>query len=312
MRKLLTMAVSLIFIAIFALSANANGQIGTEEINFDVDRCVNIAKEFVETYYESVYSDSVFVSPIDIQDENIEILINSKLAYDRAPRALLPCKSWDIEVSLVEYNVVDDMIFIELVAHIFYTTTGSTMLHNNSSGEYFTFIKSDNNFEIVSWLTSDLRGFDLSVYGYDGLFMNMEDYINLISSVTDYSEFVQNAVEYSSNNVKFLEDLDAQQKKKAQEISTVNTLINTPRWSYGLYHTNIYIDDIDDLGIQFNRSAMVEWALDNYFAQLPVSASYSVPYKNMYFPEYYSYDCTNFISHALIAEMRFPIILVKK
>lgn len=305
MKKLITMAVSLILMAVLAVSASASGQIGTEEINFDVDRCVDIAKDFIEDFYTAAYMGGEFDSDITIADEDFATIIQAKLQNKYAPRIITPCKSIAVTCKDVTTILDGNHLYIEIPIECVYVLTVDKKPFSFALVEYLLFNKVDNQFVLENWCSSDWSSFDMNLYGLElSDVYTMNDYIEWTKIPLDYSLYVEDAVQFSDNRVEFFYSKIESNIAESDDINTEihsDIIIQVPHYQYGIYNMSDYFYPIiTDTGWSFQRNEMASWAEDNYNKVSPIASNFS-PITYTRFELSGGYDCTNFASHALLA-----------
>ena len=306
MKKLLTMAVSLILMAVLAVSASASGQIGTEEINFDVDRCVDIAKDFIEEFYTAAYMDEEFELNLTVIDSDLSTIIQAKFDDTHSPRILTPCKAFSLNFKEISASQSEDLIYIELPIAFYFVLEGESESCGSHRPEYFTFRKIGNEYVLENWITSSWGSLDSTLYsGRTKEFINLDQYIDWIETPIDYSLYAEQALDRVADRETYftsVKSVSETEKSDVEEIEVYSKVIDIPKYSYGIYNTNedeYVIPTITDTGWSFDRTTMANWARENWDSSNIESGSSVISYTD--FSDYGEWDCTNFASHALSA-----------
>lgn len=217
-KKLFTPTLVIVFALIFAVCANANSSISTPSGTSDIGTCVKLSMEFLDSFYEAVYLNEKFESPVTIADSDYQTIIQAKLENLSAPMILTPCESIEITYKEPNVEVSGNYVYVEFPIAVEYTLECDTAPCDFGCIEYFRFEKVNNSYVLDNWCTSSDMSFDFSIFdtGYF-VFLRLEEYSSWLEEGVDYSEYVSKAVEKSANRVNYFNSMKANAESETVE-----------------------------------------------------------------------------------------------
>lgn len=252
--------------------------------NDDADACYAIASNLLEEYYIAAYSDI----NLDIEDSVINTGVQEYMTlshnYKVLNRETLGIKYTDFELSVrpVEFEVKNNKLYYYIAVDARYRYEGSEEFSGFGAGSFISFSKNKGRIQVENIYTEN--SFDESLRGWSNFnnFKNCSETTMAISStviskantmVKKATEKLQSKKEVSHNN-----SISPELADRKNDIDTVSSTVAT----------------------SLNRTQMKVYADRNCSAANPASGSSVTTYYD-FSTITGSYDCTNFISHALLA-----------
>lgn len=271
-----TMAVGISNLNLSALSENA--------IDYT---SYQFATDFLSEYYNAIDQYETYNFKNYVDSTNMLTYINEKVKskqYKSVVYGLDDMQNYELTFSLKSEESLDDDIKLTILVEAEFNYKDSKI--NSAYGEVNQLIISDNDgYHIEDWyIASDF--YDAQIRG-DMLNIKNPNYWDATAKQCESTELLQ---EELNNNIKqFYDDLKIQSELSA-DISSYVT--NKPNASVSS-RKSLY---------SLNRSNMVTWANTNCSKDDPSSGNTSQVSSYYDFSSISgSYDCTNFVSHALLA-----------
>lgn len=231
--------------------------------------------DFVSTALEKYYKNKDIDENNDLSkfySENALVLLNTKIEMEEYQQEIydLEYKNYTIKISECEQkNLEKDNDIIVCTMQVERTWTYSSEPTNISELVDVTLEQKNNSLKILSVYNK----YEDLMYGpIDELYQENISSKSRISMKTFLNDYVN---QYKENCI---EKLD----------------------SYNDQKNNIEENENNRSNISLSRNNIRNWARNNYNATLPTSSTSSVPYYD-FSNISGAYDCTNFVSHALLA-----------
>lgn len=247
------------------------------------------ATKFLSEYYNAIdqYDSFNFSDYIDLN--NLLTYVNNKVESKRYKSVVYgtdDMQNYKLSFTLKNSEIINDYIKLTISAETKFNYKNAN-LNSGYSQINQIIISNDNDYKIVDWYISS-DSYDMQLRG-DMLNISNCDYWNINTRIlTNINQKQQNL----NNKIKqYYDDLKVQSKWTednsvySDNAATLSTLTSTRSTLYSL-----------------NRSNMVTWANNNCSENNPSSGNsnqVSSYYDFSSIP--YNYDCTNFVSHALLA-----------
>lgn len=261
---------------------NNDGLIAETSISYEQDKKIDVAKEFLYGYYYAKdqyisydftpFSDNkYFLSYIDgkITAANYELI-----AYPKDDK-----RNYDLNLTCVDVSDNVDSSVLKINAVVTFNYKGSDVQSGYGEQSWIKIQDSDNDgYEVVDWYIP-YDEYDISIRG---------DIASLPNSDI-----------WTKDSEKLLQRQNAENKSLKEYYSTLNTMV----------YSNDMTDTMSNKGISsinalysLNKSSISTWAENNCSLTNPSSGNSSQV------SSYYdfstipgNYDCTNFVSHAILA-----------
>lgn len=241
--------------------------VSAEEVVMN-QKFVNLAKEVVENHVESVDTGAEHISNANVVSA-VDIYLKNK---EQAAVRDIEIYNYNVQTSVVNYCRTDSVTCLDINVKASWNYVEDIdsgygknikVVIDNATGKVVDIYDVSSDFDII------IRGNKLDVMSSDN---------RLTEEVAKASSKI-----YANKMAEVEKQIEKSIEEDKANLSSKLMARGTNAYSW------IYHDDV------------VAWARANYYKDQPSSGGSGVSYIDFYMPEIYSYDCTNFVSHALLA-----------
>lgn len=300
MKKIFTVfVIILLTITCFTLQVFAMEPIDTNETVMSVDEviCLNYAMNYVEAYYQNIYGTSeitdYFEYDLTPETELLAEYMKEVWLYKNSQKKISGYTDYSGEFKLYDIKTIDGIIYIDLSCKINFRYPQVKSMSMISTYKFFAFKKDVNGY----WVLHDIYEPEDDPLYYERIHAgSLDDYINFVPPITSnhikaikeeqtYLEYqltvgLQEMVKKAEEESKILVQQEKTETKKQNSTSN-----NTKAVSINSY--------------SLNKGNITTYAMFNFDGDPPESGNILyTPYVNMW---HSGGDCTNFISHCILA-----------
>ena len=304
-KKISTILIAMFFVIIFSVSASANSSLGNMDMDstvmsIDESICAAYSLEFVEAYYGKIYNmsanDGVFAYKLTTENSIVSDYIKNRNILSGIPLTFEPVNDYKGEYDLYEVQTVGNYIYCEVRCTHSFVYEGHSRGSGSGNPIYFTYVEDLNG----EWVLRDIY-IDEGLHEYliRGTAYTLDSYIEKIDFVSaeDVSSVLNSQTEYMSSLQSVFEDVS--------ENLTERIIVTTESSEITRISNNLEPKTGSNFAL-FDKEAMVDYATYNCSRSIPDSGGSNVTYDYTTFASAGG-DCTNFISHCLLAGGAMPV-----
>ncbi|MBQ2915912.1 MAG: amidase domain-containing protein [Clostridia bacterium] len=276
-------------------------------VDIDASECFMLTTDFVEDFYEARCDGSDFITSTQIKDVNLLSIIDSKVRILRACD-IAEIDSYMVDVSLRDYLIEGDLIYLKVVIEFSYNYIGDSGSSSYSTVDFFLFEKEGlRDYSLLYWLdaSNPASSLDNSLYDMEDFYTSsLIGFKTWLSFFDGYDVYVDYAAQVAAEKEQFFDEMFGPRSDRSivstEPDETLSYLdIQPPQRVYGIYHTTT--SDYELLWTDL----MTSYASSEYNEVNPQSGSTTISYYDFYMENANgvatSWDCTNFVSHCLLA-----------